>query len=124
MVGLVVYRLYFHPLAEYPGPLLARITSFDAAWHAWKGDSHMVLYHAHRKYGKLSSSLSILLHHSSRRAHVPFHLLEFGVPSENIRLEVLGRFMPVIKVVPWAAVRSQRRSLPGLPGSDRGVFCA
>ncbi|KAF8463063.1 benzoate 4-monooxygenase cytochrome P450 [Kalaharituber pfeilii] len=49
---LIFYRLYLHPLAEYPGPLLARITSLHAAYHAWVGDSHLVLYHAHRKHGK------------------------------------------------------------------------
>ncbi|RPB27261.1 cytochrome P450 [Terfezia boudieri ATCC MYA-4762] len=52
LTTLVFYRLYFHPLAEYPGPLLARCTSLHAAYHAWIGDSHLVLYHAHRKYGK------------------------------------------------------------------------
>ncbi|KAI5806828.1 cytochrome P450 [Peziza echinospora] len=52
VTGLIIYRLYLHPLAEYPGPLMARITSLHAAYHAWIGDSHLVLYHAHRKYGK------------------------------------------------------------------------
>lgn len=51
LTTIVLYRLYFHQLAEYPGPLLARCTSLHAAYHAWIGDSHLVLYHAHRRYG-------------------------------------------------------------------------
>ena len=52
--GIIIYRLYLHPLAGYPGPLLARCTTLHAAYHAWVGDSHLVLYHAHRKYGSNS----------------------------------------------------------------------
>jgi hypothetical protein len=28
LVTIVVYRLWFHPLAKYPGPFLARITDW------------------------------------------------------------------------------------------------
>jgi cytochrome P450 len=48
---LVVYRLYFHPLAKYPGPFLAKITDWNTAWHALKGDRYLDLYYAHEKYG-------------------------------------------------------------------------
>ena len=49
---LVTYRLTLHPLARYPGPLLARITPLWQTYHAWKGDRHLVLYRAHLDYGK------------------------------------------------------------------------
>lgn len=51
LVGLVVYRLAFHPLAKYPGPFLARITNLYAAYHSWKGDLHIDMWRCHEKYG-------------------------------------------------------------------------
>jgi hypothetical protein len=47
----VVYRLTLHPLAKYPGPLLAKITPIRAAWVAYKGEGAIDLYELHQKYG-------------------------------------------------------------------------
>lgn len=56
----MVYRLYFHPLARYPGPFLAKIRDMYGAWHSMIGRLHIETENGYQKYGTLS----------------PFHLLE------------------------------------------------
>lgn len=34
-VSMIVYRLLFHPLKSFPGPLAARISSFWVFWENW-----------------------------------------------------------------------------------------
>ncbi|KAI0127098.1 cytochrome P450 3A31 [Xylariales sp. AK1849] len=46
-----VYLTFFHPLAKYPGPLLAKFTNAYAAYHGWKGDIHLDMWKCHRRYG-------------------------------------------------------------------------
>jgi hypothetical protein len=63
----VVYRLTSHPLAKYPGSLLARITSWHDYYHISKGDRHIESWRHHEIFGdsnrKLYSSTSQLTHH-------------------------------------------------------------
>lgn len=51
LFAFVIYQLYFHPLARYPGPLLGRITRLYDLYHAYKGDKHVHLFQLHQKYG-------------------------------------------------------------------------
>lgn len=50
---VVIYRLYYHPLAQYPGPLLAKVTDIHQLYHAWKGDRHLQFWRMHEKYGRV-----------------------------------------------------------------------
>ncbi|KAK4159872.1 cytochrome P450 [Cladorrhinum sp. PSN259] len=51
IVYSIIYNLYFHPLAEYPGPLLARCTLLWRFYHSHRGLFHYAIHDAHRKYG-------------------------------------------------------------------------
>ncbi|RDW68064.1 hypothetical protein BP6252_09460 [Coleophoma cylindrospora] len=46
-----VYRLYYHPLSEVPGPVLARISGWPNWYYASKGNRHIELNRLHEKYG-------------------------------------------------------------------------
>ncbi|KAJ4418597.1 hypothetical protein N0V82_005483 [Gnomoniopsis sp. IMI 355080] len=47
----VVYSLFFHPLAAYPGPLWARLSTIPSWWHTRKQDRHLWLFRLQEKYG-------------------------------------------------------------------------
>ncbi|KAL2850207.1 putative cytochrome P450 [Aspergillus pseudoustus] len=53
IIGFGIYRLYFHPLSEYPGPFLAKLTSWYAVYHAYVGDLHTDIWACHEKYGDI-----------------------------------------------------------------------
>lgn len=49
--SLVIYRVFFHPLAKYPGPFLAKISDAYQLYHAYKGDRHLEFWRMHQRYG-------------------------------------------------------------------------
>ncbi|KAF2235167.1 benzoate 4-monooxygenase cytochrome P450 [Viridothelium virens] len=51
LVSLLYQRLYYHPLAKYPGPFLAKLTDLYAAYYAYTGDLHIKMKEAHDQYG-------------------------------------------------------------------------
>lgn len=55
-IGLVVYRLYFHPLAKVPGPFFARAFYFYSFWHNLGGGRlYLLIPSLHEKYGTRES---------------------------------------------------------------------
>jgi hypothetical protein len=63
LLGLVVYRLRFHPLSKFPGPKYAALSR----WHEFyyevvkKGQFTFVIQEYHKKYGKTA----LYLHRSA-----------------------------------------------------------
>lgn len=55
LLGLVVYRLYFHPLAKFPGPKYAAISRWHEYYHevVRKGQFTFAVQEMHKKYGTL-----------------------------------------------------------------------
>ncbi|KLO12996.1 high nitrogen upregulated cytochrome P450 monooxygenase 2 [Schizopora paradoxa] len=50
----VLYRIApFHPLGNYPGPILARVSKFWAFWVAKGGKQHLVYKSLHETYGPI-----------------------------------------------------------------------
>jgi hypothetical protein len=58
IIYLFAHTLYLHPLAKYPGPFLAKFTTFYAGYHAWKGDVHVDMWRCYEKYGMYNSVAS------------------------------------------------------------------
>lgn len=46
-----IYRLVFHPLAQYPGPWLAAATDWYSVYHCLLGDRHLDFLRLHQIYG-------------------------------------------------------------------------
>ncbi|EFY92545.1 benzoate 4-monooxygenase cytochrome P450 [Metarhizium acridum CQMa 102] len=50
VLARALYLVYVHPLAIYPGPLLAKLTDIYYAYYAWRGDIHLKIWEDHQKY--------------------------------------------------------------------------
>ena len=52
-LGLYIYRLYFSPIAAFPGPLLARATFWYEFYYNWvkNGQYYLRIEDMHQKYG-------------------------------------------------------------------------
>lgn len=46
-----IYRIYFHPLAHIPGPILPKITSLWLHYHAYIGNEASTIHRLHSQYG-------------------------------------------------------------------------
>ena len=61
--SLCTYRLVFHPLRSFPGPLSFKLSSLAFSFRLYRLDAHTQLLNLHKKYGEFvrlgSSDLSI-----------------------------------------------------------------
>ncbi|RFU28592.1 hypothetical protein B7463_g7742, partial [Scytalidium lignicola] len=53
LIAFIVYRIFYHPLARYPGPLISKITGLYHTYHALTSDQAHNFYHLHAKYGPI-----------------------------------------------------------------------
>jgi len=95
-IGLAVYRFYFHPLAKFPGPKLAAITTwYEFYWDVVKdGKFTFHIYDLHKKYGPIIRISPNELHihdpdyfdqlyaRSGRRDKYSYISSRFGYPND------------------------------------------
>lgn len=59
VLGWAVYQVYLHPLAKFPGPKLAALTSLYEDYFQWshEGTFPLVLERLHARYGNFVSQV-------------------------------------------------------------------
>lgn len=53
VLSLIAYRLFFHPLRNYPGPLLAKVSDLYPGFYALSMRLHLATYQDQKRYGEL-----------------------------------------------------------------------
>ncbi|GBE87050.1 Cytochrome P450 67 [Sparassis crispa] len=54
VLSVVLYRLSpFHPLAQYPGPFLLKVSKCVMGWFAFQGRTHTYVHELHQLYGDI-----------------------------------------------------------------------
>lgn len=53
LLSFAIYRIFFHPLANIPGPILAKVTSLWHIYQTFQGKDCSLVQELHRKYGKV-----------------------------------------------------------------------
>ena len=48
---LAIYRVTLHPLANYPGDLIDKITNWRLIYYCYSGNRHLRIFEGHKKYG-------------------------------------------------------------------------
>lgn len=49
--SMIVHRLFYHPLHDFPGPILARISKLWHVAQCWDSKNHLLMEGMHAKYG-------------------------------------------------------------------------
>jgi hypothetical protein len=50
----IIYSVWWHPLAVFPGPFWAKITRLWIAWQNYQGKEAVAIYDLHKKFGESS----------------------------------------------------------------------
>ena len=122
-VSIVVYNVYWHPLAEYPGPLLWRASSLPWKIALLKGTMHHDLMRFHEVYGDTLRLKPDELSYANAQAWKDIHAHVPGRQEflkDPIRLPLAPNGVMSI-LVSDTKNHARFRSLFGHAFSDRGL---
>jgi hypothetical protein len=77
---LLSYRLVLHPLRQFPGPFLGKLTSWRLYFQASSGDLHLQALKEHQKYGMVLSNTLVDKKHITAN-----HMIDEQVPLYELR---------------------------------------
>lgn len=81
--SMLVYRVFFHPLRNFPGPRLAGVTKFWHMYHCRDSKNHLLLNRLHCKYGPLvRTGISWLFYCKHKMSHIKMVLCALIGPAE------------------------------------------
>jgi len=74
-VALIVYRLWFHPIADFPGPPLARATFWYEFYYSYirVGAYYLKVKEMHEKYGPYAIHFAVAENLTCSRTHCQDH---------------------------------------------------
>ncbi|KAI0401942.1 cytochrome P450 [Xylaria palmicola] len=104
MVCFAIYNAFFHPLARYPGPWLARSTLIWRIWQATRGHFHTAVDEAHKKYGPVVRVSPNELSFASASSVKDI----YGHPTEPSQARIKGGFYDLVRVTKSTCITSEK----------------
>ncbi|KAH7380914.1 cytochrome P450-like protein [Cadophora sp. MPI-SDFR-AT-0126] len=112
VTGLVVYRVYFHPLARFPGPFFAKVSDFYSLYTAWTGDRHLDFHRCHEKYGPVFRYGPNSLSFNSHAALTDIYSVKSNVRKSDFYNMLSAPTGPnIVSVIPKELHAKKRRML-------------
>jgi len=90
-ISTIVYNVFFHPLAKFPGPKLRAATHLPAWWTMWTGDVHC-MSGMHDRYGAVvriaPDSLSFISAQAWKGSF--WHSSTIAHPAADTNIDIYG----------------------------------
>ncbi|KAI9745535.1 MAG: hypothetical protein M1818_001069 [Claussenomyces sp. TS43310] len=81
LIARSICRIFFHPLARLPGPLISKVTSSWLYYHTYIGDEASVIHRLHKLYGPILRIAPNRVDIGDAAAVQPIYVLQGGFPK-------------------------------------------
>ncbi|KAI1119779.1 cytochrome P450 [Nemania abortiva] len=115
------YRILLHPLRDYPGPLIAKISDWYGGFHALSMRLHLATYRDHKKYGNILRHGPNRLIFNSAQALQDIYSNERSTKSHVYLLTIQGNGVDSIFNAVDRRRHASKRRLIGRAVTDRAM---
>ncbi|OLL24230.1 Isotrichodermin C-15 hydroxylase [Neolecta irregularis DAH-3] len=106
ILAKVIYTLYLHPLASYPGPLVAKFTILWRVYQVWTGKRHLKLQQLHKKYGdfvRIGPNVLSICNASAQKGTL------LKLTLQDLMKDIYGKQSTMIKSIGYDKLRHDER---------------